>query len=80
MKWVKPVLVEPKLIGWVNEGQEGDLFRLTVLSNHHLEQISKNQRRCFIEISLNNIKLVDGVNPITGYAPVLHESKVIIHI
>lgn len=83
IQWVKPVLIEPESIGWVNEGEESDgLFRLTLLSNHHLDQIRSNNGVCKIEVNQIDTKLIEDFDPLVhlAYTPIFHQSKVIIHI
>jgi hypothetical protein len=69
IQWTKPVLIKPDGIGWVNEGLDNGLFRLTLLSNHHLEDIRNNNGVCKIE-----------VNEYDNDVPIFYQSKVILHI
>jgi hypothetical protein len=82
IQWAKPVLIEPESIGWVNEGETDNLFRLTLLSNHHLDRISDNEGICKIEVNQIDTKLIEDFDPLLhlGYTPIFHQSKVIIHI
>jgi hypothetical protein len=82
IQWVKPVLIEPESIGWVNEGETDGLFWLTLLSNHHLDRIRDNNGVCKIEVNEINTKLIEDLDPLLelSYTPIFHQSKVIIHI
>ena len=83
IQWAKPVLIEPKNIGWVNEGaDENGLFRLTLLNKHHLETIKSNDGVCRIEIDDINTELIEDFDPLTNVAfvPLFHQSKVLIHL
>jgi hypothetical protein len=82
IQWVKPVLIEPESIGWVNEGETDGLFELTSLSDNHLNQIRTNNNICKIEVNEINTNLIEDFDPLLhlGYTPIFYESKVIIHI
>jgi hypothetical protein len=67
INWVKPVLVEPNEIGWVNEGVNEGIFKITPLNDKHIDIIQSNGGVCSIEINEDS-------------TPLLLESKVIIHI
>lgn len=83
IQWVKPVLAEPDNIGWVNEGvNENNLYKLTLLSKHHLEMIKSNNNICKIEVDEIDTNLISDFDPTTNvnFTPIYHQSKVIIHI
>jgi hypothetical protein len=87
IQWVKPVLIEPDNIGWVNEGVNEningeDVYKLTFLSNHHLEIIKSNNGICKIEVDEIDVDLISDFDPTihTSFKPIYHHSKVIIHL
>ncbi len=82
IKWVKPILIEPEYIGWVNEGEFDGLFKLTLLSNHHLDKIRENNGICKMEVRQINSGLIEDLNPLSylNYTPIFHNSKVVLHL
>lgn len=83
IQWVKPVLVEPEAIGWVNEGVNSDgLYTLTLLSERHLDTIRLNNGVCKIEVEELDITLIEDFDPLIhmSFTPIFHQSKVIIHL
>ncbi len=82
IQWAKPVLIQPESIGWVNEGETDGLFRLTLLSDYHLDKIRDNNGICKIEVHQIDTKLIEDFDPLLhlDYTPIFHQSKVIIHI
>lgn len=83
IQWAKPILVEPNGVGWVNEGVDvNGLFKLTLLSPHHLEIIKSNNGVCRIEVEEIDTKLFEDFDPLidVSFVPLLYQSKVIIHL
>jgi hypothetical protein len=83
IQWVKPILAEPDSIGWVNEGvNENGLYKLNILSKHHLDIIKSNNGICRIEVDEINTNLISDFDPMThvSFTPIYHQSKLIIHI
>jgi hypothetical protein len=83
IQWAKPVLIEPNAIGWVNEGVNDEgLYTLTLLNDSHLDRIRLNNGVCRIEVDDINTELIEDFDPLIhmSYTPILHKSKVIIHL
>jgi hypothetical protein len=82
IQWVKPILIEPESIGWVNEGEIDGLFQIKPLNDDHLNKIKSNGGVCKIETTQIDTGLLEDFNPLShlSYTPIFYKSKVIIHI